>query len=574
MLSTYKKKPAINLNGFAVEGWNAIISVLTEQQNSNRVMVIDCYTGIDQEELEAQLMQLKSDLFIRTKDLFISESEVAALTKRFMTDDTLFGYVSNISLDEYFDVEKLEAVQKAIAESKGRILVFGQGAQLVVKADVLVYADMPRWEIQQRMRRQEVSALGIDNRKEPFSQQYKRGLFNDWRLLDKHKRTIYTNVDYWLDTVVANAPKMIDRSTFYAGMDKAAASPFRVVPFFDPAPWGGQWMKEEFALDTAKVNYGWGFDCVPEENSLLLNVDNVVFEMPAVNLINTRGVEVLGKPVEARFGNDFPIRFDFLDTVEGGNLSLQVHPTTQYARDNFGLHYTQDESYYIMEAKEGAHVYLGLKTGVDSDVMMDELEKAERGELIFDAEKYVNKIPTKKHDHFLIPAGTIHCSGINAVVLEISSTPNLFTFKLWDWGQVGLDGKPRPINVQRGKQVLDWDRDTDYTQAELVNNVQVIAQGDGWIEEKTGLHKTEFIETRRHTFSVPVEHYTQESVNVLNLVEGEEIIVESPTNAFEPMIIHYAETFIIPAAVTSYRIRPHGASTGKTCVTIKASVRF
>lgn len=574
MLSTYKKKPAINLDGFAVEGWNAIISVFTKQQNSNRVMVIDCYTGIDQEELEAQLMQLKPDLFIRTRDLFISESEVAALTNRFMTDDTLFGYVSNISLDEYFDAEKWKAAKNAIAESNGSILVFGQGAQLVVEADILVYADMPRWEIQQRMRRQEVGALGIDNSKEPFSQQYKRGLFNDWRVLDKYKRAIYNKVDYWLDTVVTNAPKMIDRQTFYAGMDKAAASPFRVVPFFDPAPWGGQWMKGEFALDTTKVNYGWGFDCVPEENSLLLDVDNIVFEMPAVNLINTRSVEVLGKPVEARFGKDFPIRFDFLDTVEGGNLSLQVHPTTQYARDNFGLHYTQDESYYIMEAKEGAHVYLGLKTGVDRDVMMDELEKAERGELIFDAEKYVNKIPTKKHDHFLIPAGTIHCSGINAVVLEISSTPNLFTFKLWDWGQVGLDGKPRPINVQRGKQVLDWDRDTDYTQAQLVNNVQVIAQGDGWIEEKTGLHKTEFIETRRHTFSVPVEHYTQESVNVLNLVEGEEIMVESPTNAFEPMIIHYAETFIIPAAVTSYRIRPHGASTGKTCVTIKASVRF
>jgi mannose-6-phosphate isomerase class I len=572
MLSTYKKKPAINLDGFAVKGWDAIIAVLTKQSNS--VIAVDCYTGINQEELKTQFMQLKPDLFIHTRDLFISESEVAKLTERFMTNDVLFGYNSNISLNEYFDVEKLKSAREAIGRSTGRILVFGQGAQLVVDADILIYADMPRWEIQQRMRKQEAIALGIDNSKEPFSKQYKRGLFNDWRVLDKHKQVIYDKVDYWLDTVVANTPKMIDRQTFYAGMDKAAASPFRVVPFFDPAPWGGQWMKKEFALDKSKVNYGWGFDCVPEENSLLLEVNDIVFEMPAVNLINTRSAEVLGRPVEARFGKDFPIRFDFLDTVEGGNLSLQVHPTTQYARDNFGLHYTQDESYYIMEAKEDAHVYLGLKKGVNRDVMMDELDKAERGELIFDAEKYVNKIPTKKHDHFLIPAGTIHCSGINAVVLEISSTPNLFTFKLWDWGQVGLDGKPRPINVQRGKQVLDWNCDTDYAQTQLVNNVQVIAEGDGWVEEKTGLHKREFIETRRHTFSVPVEHYTQESVNVLNLVEGDEIIVESPTDAFEPMIIHYAETFIIPAAVESYRIRPHGVSTGKTCITMKASVRI
>ncbi len=137
-----------------------------------------------------------------------------------------------------------------------------------------------------------------------------------------------------------------------------------------------------------------------------------------------------------------------------------------------------------------------------------------------------------------------------------------------------MDGKPRPINVQSGTQVLNWSYDTEYTNARLVNDTEVIAQGDGWTEERTGLHRNEFIETRRHTFSKPVTHHTDESVNVLNLVDGEEIIIESPTDAFEPMIIHYAETFIIPASVETYTIRPHGASAGKECITIKASVRI
>ncbi len=574
MLSTYKKKPAIELNGFIAQGWNNIISVLEQQKTSKRIVVIDCYTGIHLDELRFQFSQLNPDLFIDMKDLMISTSEVESLTKRFMTDDVLFGYMSNVSLSEYLDAEKLGAARQAIDATKGNILIFGHGAHLVTPGDILIYADMPRWEIQQRMRRQEAGGLGIDNSKEPFSFQYKRGLFNDWRVLDKHKRTIYSYVDYWLDTVVPDDPKMIDGQTFYAGMDKAASSPFRVVPFFDPAPWGGQWMKGEFALDPSKANYGWGFDCVPEENSLLLEVDNIVFEMPSVNLVYTRSSQLLGGPVEARFGKEFPIRFDFLDTVNGGNLSLQVHPTTQYVHDNFGLTYTQDESYYIVEAKEDAHVYLGLKTGIDNKAMIGDLEKAENGELVFDADKYVNKFPAKKHDHFLIPAGTIHCSGINAVVLEISSTPNLFTFKLWDWQRLGLDGKPRPINVQRGKEVIDWERDTRYAKSELINHFEVVARGDGWTEEKTGLHRNEFIETRRHTFSKPVTHYTDESVNVLNLVDGEEIIVESPTSAFEPMIIHYAETFIIPANVGEYVIRPYGISEGKECKTIKASVRI
>lgn len=574
MVSTYKKYPSVEVDGFIATGWDSVISILEKQKSNKKIIAIDCYTGVYYNELKSKFSKIATSLFIDTKDLFISSQEAETLTKRFMTDDVLFGYISNISLDEYFDSEKLEAARTKIANTDGNVVVFGHGAQLVTESDLLIYTDMPRWEIQQRMRRQEVEGLGVDNSKEPFSFQYKRGFFIDWRLLDKHKRNIYPRVDYWLDTVVANEPKMIDKKTFYAGMDKAAVSPFRVVPFFDPAPWGGQWMKEVCALDPSKPNYGWCFDCVPEENSLLLEVDNIVFEMPSVNLVYTESRRLLGEPVESRFGKEFPIRFDFLDTVGGGNLSLQVHPTTQYVHDNFGLNYTQDESYYIVDAKEGAHVYIGLKTGINNEEMIGDLEKAEEGKIVFDAEKYSNKVPTKKHDHFLIPAGTIHCSGTNAVVLEISSTPNLFTFKLWDWQRLGLDGKPRPINVQRGKEVIDWGRNTEYAKEKLINCFEVVSSGDGWKEEKTGLHRNEFIETRRHTFTKPVTHYTNESVNVLNLIDGQEVIVESPTNSFEPMIIHYAETFIIPASVGEYTIRPYGLSEGKECMTIKAYVRI
>lgn len=160
------------------------------------------------------------------------------------------------------------------------------------------------------------------------------------------------------------------------------------------------------------------------------------------------------------------------------------------------------------------------------------------------------------------------------MVLEISATPSIFTFKLWDWGRMGLDGKPRPINIGHGSNVIDWNRRTAYTRGQLVNHTEKIAEGEGWIEERTGLHANEFIETRRHWFSVPVLHTTGGGVNVLNLVEGEEALVESPSGAFSPFVVHYAETFIIPAAIGEYTIRPYGLSEGKQCGTIKAYVRF
>ena len=415
----------------------------------------------------------------------------------------------------------------------------------------------------------------LNDKEEAYSFKYKRGYFVDWRVLDKHKKTLYQKVDYWLDSTKSDTPKLIDKRTFFEGIERTIKKPFRVMPFFDPAPWGGQWMKEVCGLDKSVVNYGWCFDCVPDENSLLFNVNEELFEMPSVNLVYIKNRELLGDEVHSRFGDSFPIRFDLLDTMEGGNLSLQVHPTTQYTLENFGLPYTQDESYYVVEAGEDGTVYLGFKEDVDSEEMIAGLKKAEKNpDLGFNDEKYVNIYSAKKHDHFLIPSGTIHCSGRNTVVLEISSTPNLFTFKLWDWNRLDLEGKPRPINVDRGIDVLDWSRDTKFVEENLINQLEKLREGDGWMEEATGLYKTQFIETRRQIFSEPVSLDTEGSVNVLCLVDGDEIVVESPTNAFEPFIVNYAETFIIPATLKEYTIRPHGRSEGKECITIKASVRF
>lgn len=573
MRSNYEKKPSVKIEGFIAEGWEEILNLIASKSAASKTLIVDSYVGIHYEDLRKHFLQIKNTLFIDTLSLFKTEQEVSEMTSQFMTDDVLFGYLTNLNMSDYFDPEKLKQARERLEKNNGLAIIFGHGAGLVSKGDLTIYADMPRWEIQLRMRKKEVKGLGIDNRSEPISFQHKRGLFIDWRVCDKHKRTMYPSVDYWLDTTEV-IPKLIDKVTFFRGMEKAAHSPFRVVPLFDPAPWGGQWMKEVCDLDRSMKNFGWCFDCVPEENSMLLEVNNVKFEMPSVNLVYTKSTDLLGEPVESRFGKEFPIRFDFLDTIGGGNLSLQVHPTTQYTHDNFGNHYTQDESYYLVDAKEDAFVYLGLKNGIDKDEMMNDLERAERGEIVFDADKYSNKIKANKHDHFLIPAGTVHCSGSNAVVLEISSTPNIFTFKLWDWERLGLDGKPRPINIQRGKEVIQWNRDTDYTHSQLVNQFQVVDEGDGWIEEKTGLHKNEFIETRRHKFSKYVQHNTNNSVNVINLIDGEEIIIESPRGEFEPLIIHYAETFIIPASVGEYTIRPYGASEGKECMTIKAYVRI
>ncbi len=579
----FNNNPFVEVKGnFKVEeGWKGIADKLMGDAASLakkiKIIVVDYYQGvIDDEVTNALATVIKPALFINVNNLMWPEGKIRDMVYPDVTDDRIFGYLTRLTIDAYFDPEKVANARQQISSLKeGVVLVVGPGAAYAINDfDILVYADMARWEIQLRMRQHLVHNLGLTNKDTAdWMLLYKQSFFVDWRVCDRWKKKLMHRWDYVLDTNNRNQPKLVPGKAVIEGLKACLNGPFSVVPFFDPGPWGGQWMKENCNLDPSQPNYAWCFNCVPEENSLLLKVDGKVIEIPSINLVFYAPQDLLGPAVHGRFGDEFPIRFDYLDTIDGGHLSLQVHPLTEYIQEKFGMHYTQDESYYMMETKPGAIVYLGLKEGVDPSAMISDLEAAQRGEIIFDAEKHVQTWPVEKHDHFLIPGGTIHCSGKNSMVLEISATPYIFTFKLWDWGRLGIDGKPRPINIEHGKHNIQWDRTTEWTRKNLVNQIEKVAEGDGWIEERTGLHEREFIETRRHWFTDKVCHNTDGGVNVLCLVEGDDILVESPTHSFEPFEAHYAETFIVPASVGEYTVRPSGKSVGKKCGTMKAFVR-
>jgi mannose-6-phosphate isomerase class I len=556
------------------QGWRDILLRIGGEisRGAHRISV-EIYPGVfEQEVLEAFVAALHPTHVFRTRDCWKTAAEIDVLVRDDLTDDPVFGRISRFTIEDFADPQRTAHLSEVCRSAEGVTLTLGTGSALLdPEPDVLIFADIARWEIQRRQRANQIGSFPAGNIHEPAAAKYKRAFFVDWRVADRIKHGLIERIDYLIDTNDPATPKMATGEAFRSGLRCAVSQPFRVVPFFDPGPWGGQWMREVCDLPDGPPNYAWCFDCVPEENSLLLDMAGVNIEIPAMDLVLRHPRELLGDLAYARFGAEFPIRFDFLDTMRGGNLSLQVHPLDQYIIDNFGMAYTQDESYYLLDAAPDACVYLGLKTGIDRKAMISDLRRAQDNGAPFETSKYVNKWPARKHDHFLIPAGTIHCSGANSMVLEISATPYIFTFKLWDWGRPGLDGRPRPVHLEHGSASIQWDRDTDWVQKNLLNRIEKIGEGKGWVEERTGLHEQEFIETRRHWFTSAVEHDASGGVHVLNLVEGEQAIVESPTAAFEPFNVHYAETFIVPAKAGRYRVRP-ADGTGR-CATVRASVR-
>ena len=575
-ISEYDKFPVIpvqSVRNCAWQGWSSIVEHIRGQVSQGaRRLAIECYPGVFEDDISTALGEgLMHAQVLRVRDGYKSPRDIEAMTSRELTDDPVFGRMNGFVIKDFVDPVRSESLRQQLSRNDVTIVI-GTGTSLIEpNPDILIYADLPRWEIQQRQRSNRIFNLAIENRHESSGLRYKRGYFLDWRVADRIKKELLSKMDFLLDTTDPRTPKMVTGDTLRAALKLATTRPFRVVPFFDPGPWGGQWMREVCGLDSESPNYAWCFDCVPEENSLRFEFGNVVIEVPAINLVFQHPRELLGDAVHERFGTEFPIRFDLLDTMDGGNLSLQVHPLTAYIQKKFGIAYTQDESYYLLDAAPDACVYLGVKTDIDREKMGRELRQAQEDGTWFDADKYVNKWPARRHDHFLIPAGTIHCSGRNSMVLEISATPYIFTFKLWDWGRPGLDGKLRPIHLAHGLANIQWDRDTEWVKHNLINCVSEVARGAGWTEERTGLHSSEFIETRRHWFESPVIHENRGSVHVLNLVEGKAAVVESLNHSFDEFVVHYAETFIVPAAVEKYRVRPLNSDT--KCATIRASVR-
>jgi mannose-6-phosphate isomerase class I len=557
----YDLHPETKITDFswAGTGNEAIVTAIKQEINKrdkdNLVVAFECYPGTDLQKLRTGIIDpLQADHVSLADDFALPAENIHAMIDKQMTDDRVFGKMTFYDLADFFPDAKKE--QDELSQLTVLSIIYGTGATLLCpKPDLLVYCDLSRWEIQLRFRKGMPNWRQNNNDDDPLKK-FKRGYFWEWRIADKVKAEKLPESDFVIDTNNQEKPNAVRTQDLLHGLKKISQQPFRTVPYFDASVWGGQWMKDQYKLPDNGENYGWAFDGVPEENSLYLRFGGTRMEVPAMDLILLYPQALLGNKVFTRFGAEFPIRFDYLDTYKGGNLSLQVHPLTEYIRKHYGMTYTQDESYYILEATDHSSVYLGVKPDVNLKGFQEDLERAAAGQETFPDEKYINHIPAKRGDHFLIPAGTVHCGGADTVVLEISATPYIFTFKLWDWGRIGLDGKPRPIHIDEGMANIDFSRDTEWVNKHLVNHFSTIESNKYQKVERTGLERQlEFIETYRHTIKTVGTFKCHGSVNMLNLVDGDQAIVKSIDGSFAPFIVHFGETFIVPASVNEYLIQ-------------------
>lgn len=541
----YDLYPAHDLpDGVIALGFDA----LAQKIATHRRIILDGFPGVFwdhvREKLDAALKaQGVTAAWHNAEDALRPAAEIDVLTQPFLGGgDPLFGTRFTGTLADFYDAARLAAIQQ---DANTLSIIYGCGASLAGWNDaLLVYCDVPKNEIQFRFRAgvlKNLGAVAFDNAKAA----YKRCYFVDWVAASRHKADLLPRIDIFVDEQRPDEPSFISGDDLRAALSTMAHSYFRARPWFEPGAWGGQWIKERIPQLPQNVpNYAWSFELITPENGLMFRSGGLLLEASFDCLMFHDHRAVLGDCADA-FGYEFPIRFDFLDTFDGGNLSLQCHPRPDYIRQKFGERFTQDETYYILDCEPDAQVYLGFRQGVEPAEFRAAAEASAQNATPLDVPHFVNVLPARKHDLFLIPSGTIHCSGVNNLVLEISATPYIFTFKIYDWLRLDLDGQPRPLNIARAFDNLRFDRTTDelVSQPRSTDDPRVI---------HVPTHAVQFFDVHRLEFTGAIDVTTDGSAHVLSLVEGQRVTLETASGVRQTFA--YAETFVVPAAAESYRL--------------------
>ena len=553
-----KEGVTVAFDGYTTAKWELFISLMARECE---------LAGLGFEAVDCNKATLKSG------------KEIDAMIDPLLIWDTkidptlLYGKVYRGGYNGLLDPDKVEAFKKDIPERKapGKITaVFGYGCltpQLRDLYDVKCFFDLTPKSSILRIRAGEYANLGKEHTG-IINRTIRRCYYCDFENAVQLRRELFRNaaIDwYFLDNDRANL-QMMPFKAFADICAQLVKYPFRAKPCYLEGVWGGTYMKKLRSLPEKMRNAAWVFDFIPMEVSVLVEAGAEKLDINYCSFVHMEGENLIGKKGVEHFDGYFPIRFNYDDSYHStGNMSVQCHSGGKYNIENYNEFGRQDESYYVVVTGHEAKTFIGFRDDADIPQFFKDIEAADTLHKPCDYMKYVSYEESKPGLQVMLPAGTIHSSGRNQVILEIGSlTIGSYTYKMYDYLRLDFDGKQRPIHTKLGEENVRQDRrysvihDPESPEY-IVQKPRLDASGEGWEEYILGENPQMYISLRRLEFEKECPQDTKgEKFHVLALVDGEKCRVRSVRNPERYYDMDFMDIVCVPADMGKYVVENLG----------------
>ena len=559
----------VAFDGYTTAKWDLVISLMARECD---------LLGLSLETVDCNVATLKDGKAIDAiiDPLLIWDTKI---------DPTLlYGKVYHGGYEGLVDPEKAAQFMKDIPAKKapGKIVaVYGYGS--LMKGfrglyDVKCWFDITPMNSMLRIRAGEYANLGKKHAG-IINRTIRRCYYCDFENAVQLRKALFASGEidwFFLDNDRANL-QMMPFEAFADICAQLVKYPFRAKPCYLEGVWGGSYMKERRHLPEKMRNAAWVFDFIPMEVSVLVEAGSEKLDINYCSFVHKEGVNLMGEKCVRKYKGYFPIRFNWDDSYHStGNMSIQCHSGGKFNIENYNEFGRQDESYYVVITGHEAKTFIGFRDDADIPQFFKEIEAADTQHDPCDYMKYVSYEESKPGLQVMLPAGTIHSSGRNQVILEIGSlTIGSYTYKMYDYLRLDFDGKQRPIHTHLGELNVNQERrysvihdpsSKDY----IVQKPRLAASGEGWEEYIIGENPQVYFSLRRLEFEKQCEQDTKgEKFHVLTLVDGDHIRIRSVEHPERYFDLDFMEIACVPADMGKYVIENLGKEpirVHKTCL--------
>ena len=322
-------------------------------------------------------------------------------------------------------------------------------------------------------------------------------------------------------------------------MNKTMLYPLKFRPILKTVVWGGEKIAPFKGIETAQEHIGESW-----ELSGVKGHESVVAEGPLAGktiaaLLEEYGAALVGNHVFAATGTEFPLLIKFIDAQ--ADLSIQVHPNDDLAAVRHNGSKGKTEMWYVVGADPGAHLLAGLS----QPITPQDYVRRVADNTITDV---LSRYDVAPGDVFFLPAGRIHAICGGCFIAEIQQTSDI-TYRIYDYGRKGLDGKPRELHTELAKDAIDYTVYPDYRTAYTPGK-----------DKEVPLVDCPYFTTSVYDLEQPVtkDLSNLDSFLVVICMEGSGILEDNEPDAACPVTVHQGETVLIPATSRGVTFKPDG----------------